>query len=963
MKDISIGTLEDLAEIPNFNSFSEVFWGDTINDFFDISMNTKGSKTTNFKSVIDYLELKEIQIPDFNMKPIIQKRKSNDLLKIVWNIISNQTIDNTYFNGIRGKSGLLKWVNRFTDKSCLNFTESWGNGSTIYNIINHFYPKEFNISAVQQINCTYLISCLQKIGAPIYFDDDFFNFLDEKSIIIQYSSLFHYLSYPYKSNESINYFNANYLYSQIGEPYFNDGIIPEEDLLNFITENNQIIQNINNHFKVNMRSRYPKQISFIKEVNDELKVEYKNDVFEDVLKRAGSRPIIFISCLGRYQQGKTTINSGISGNLGYVVGNGNKETTKGVYIDGPYDINYLYQRFNISMRENIYFNGSELLTPLIYFFDIEGYDGIMHGDDLERNNKAFIEMCTPFLCLSSIFILLSESNANVQEINNFIDRVKVSKLTTYSNSDDSNGALKLNIIFNRYNSFCNSKNKNNITSLIPDFQDKMKKEWIGAKKLNDYGIKYEFYPILEGLQQFYDKGWFYEVFQYFVKDIVRSIENAAESKFVRSAEQSINLFNYIIQHFNDSSFEEKIKLLIKSEHERSFETFSIKSYNEILKKVCQMIDQEYEEHRINFNFGVNITEIKEKFIQIGDENIKRDLKVVQDHPKVMSYIELLRLTISHKIDEKHDDLIKYKKELIKKFNVKIEKKAYHLTSEILNQTIKKLENENNFNFDQTKIKKFINKQIKTFKNKLISFKNDQNMFLLPNQTIESITSEKNKFLNEAIEMHINNEKIMIEQLKEENNLKSQISQSYSNQIINEYMLIEEEVLKQLEENLTNKTFYLDNFKKITDVNVHCQNLISDYIQSIKSKIIDSICDDLTKENEINIEIIERLKQKNPYLINNFNSDRTIVSNKNDLHQKINQIFNNANDKLSSYSSETNAVRISFLERRIETRKIITLPDGSKKYGKWEQIRIERVSFFELIGAAVSIILRPFTIIF
>lgn len=106
MKDISIGRLEDLAEIPNFNSFSEVFWGDTINDFFDISMNTKGSKTTNFKSVIDYLELKEIQIPDFNMKPIIQKRKSNDLLKIVWNIISNQTIDNTYFNGIRGKSGL-----------------------------------------------------------------------------------------------------------------------------------------------------------------------------------------------------------------------------------------------------------------------------------------------------------------------------------------------------------------------------------------------------------------------------------------------------------------------------------------------------------------------------------------------------------------------------------------------------------------------------------------------------------------------------------------------------------------------------------------------------------------------------------------------------------------------------------------------------------------------------------------
>ena len=81
----------------------------------------------------------------------------------------------------------------------------------------------------------------------------------------------------------------------------------------------------------------------------------------------------------------------------------------------------------------------------------------------------------------------------------------------------------------------------------------MQKQWIGVQALNKYGINHDFYPILEGLQHFYNNSWFYEVFQYFVKDIVRSIENAAESKFVRSAEQSINLFNYIIEYSNEFS--------------------------------------------------------------------------------------------------------------------------------------------------------------------------------------------------------------------------------------------------------------------------------------------------------------------------------------------------------------------------------------------------------------------------
>lgn len=211
--------------------------------------------------------------------------------------------------------------------------------------------------------------------------------MDEKSLILQYSSLFHYLSYPHNINNNnntnneiyFNQYNANYLFAQIGQPNFNERIISKSNISSYIKDNNQNNQDINNHFNVNMYSRYPKRVAFITENGETLKVEFEYEVFEDVIKSAGIRPIIFVSIIGRYQQGKTTIISGINGNYGNVIGNGYRETTKGVYIDGPYDINYLYQRFNIKLRENIYFDGNELLSPLIFFFDIEGYDGKMHG--------------------------------------------------------------------------------------------------------------------------------------------------------------------------------------------------------------------------------------------------------------------------------------------------------------------------------------------------------------------------------------------------------------------------------------------------------------------------------------------------------------------------------------------------------------------------------------------------------
>lgn len=553
-------------------------------------------------------------------------------------IISKFSVDWIKYYGLIGKDGLLKWINTYSDVNFQNFVDSWDNGKTICKILHNYYPDKIDIISLETNNYPNIIksftfSSLQsnKIPLLVNFDDN--KYLDEKAIIIQYAVLFNYLSKasvlnPVNSiientksstkndnndnkNTYKNYYNYNNnnLHSNYEPPNFKDGIIDENELSIFIQNENHVIKKINEYFKVIMAPRYPVQIAYITESDDDFIVKFNFQEFEEVINRAGQRPIIFVSCLGRYQQGKSTLISGLTGNIGYEIGKGNKETTKGVYIDGPYDINYFYTRFSIKMRKDIYFGGNELLSPLIFFFDIEGYDGIMHGNDIQKNNKAFIEMCTPFLCLSSVFLFLSEPNANINEIKSFFERMKVSNLTTYSNTDDSNGALQLHIIFNKYNDILNDGSKN-IKKAIQNFKDCYKNEWIGGDSLAHYGIKYDFIPIVQGMRYLYDDKSFYYVFYYFALQIIRSIEDATEGSFIRCVPQSINLFHYIIQHFNQPNFEQIIKQLIRDEHEKSFHTLSNRAYEKSCKKIMPLIENEFIRYENDFSIEVNVDDIQ-----------------------------------------------------------------------------------------------------------------------------------------------------------------------------------------------------------------------------------------------------------------------------------------------------------------------------------------------------------------
>ena len=85
----------------------------------------------------------------------------------------------------------------------------------------------------------------------------------------------------------------------------------------------------------------------VAKIREDIKdVEFYKDKFEEIIRKAGTRPIVSIAGIG-----KSTTLCGLTGNLGYEVGHVRKETTKGVYADGPYDIDYFYERFSINPSE------------------------------------------------------------------------------------------------------------------------------------------------------------------------------------------------------------------------------------------------------------------------------------------------------------------------------------------------------------------------------------------------------------------------------------------------------------------------------------------------------------------------------------------------------------------------------------------------------------------------------------
>lgn len=76
----------------------------------------------------------------------------------------------------------------------------------------------------------------------------------------------------------------------------------------------------------------------------------------------------------------------------------------------------------------------------------------------------------------------------------------------------------------------------------------------------------------------------------FSEKVIRLIEIATEGSFFRHSQESINLYNCIVEHYNEPLFDKIIKKLIKEPHEHSFRTIANQANKKSeRKKYCHIL--------------------------------------------------------------------------------------------------------------------------------------------------------------------------------------------------------------------------------------------------------------------------------------------------------------------------------------------------------------------------------------
>ena len=131
----------------------------------------------------------------------------------------------------------------------------------------------------------------------------------------------------------------------------------------------------------------------------------------------GDHPVIFVMVLGHYQMGKSTYLRALTGNAAFYPGRGIQSTTKGILLDGPYQISQLIDR----IPDDIYGNLKDRCRrfkpksePSIYFVDSQGI-----GDEKsEQVHKDLFERIT------SLFAAVSLVCLTVTKFNDPLDAMK-----------------------------------------------------------------------------------------------------------------------------------------------------------------------------------------------------------------------------------------------------------------------------------------------------------------------------------------------------------------------------------------------------------------------------------------------------------------------------------------------------------------------------------------------------------
>ena len=125
--------------------------------------------------------------------------------------------------------------------------------------------------------------------------------------------------------------------------------------------------------------------------------------FRQSLEPSKGKRVIFLTFYGPYQRGKSSIIKLLAGYKGDSIqtGDGLSETTRGIYVYGPYPYNDIRTRFRVN---EIKYDDTQL-----YFFDTEGLFGVYGGGNTELNTFLFSQHIAPYAALSNVLVsVLSE---------------------------------------------------------------------------------------------------------------------------------------------------------------------------------------------------------------------------------------------------------------------------------------------------------------------------------------------------------------------------------------------------------------------------------------------------------------------------------------------------------------------------------------------------------------------------
>ncbi|OHT16013.1 hypothetical protein TRFO_13493 [Tritrichomonas foetus] len=315
----------------------------------------------------------------------------------------------------------------------------------------------------------------------------------------------------------------------------------------------------------------------VAKVENNQKIVYKESLKK---KLKTKNPIILVSILGKFQQGKSSTLKFLTRNRAHTVGTGTRSTTEGIYIDGPYKIDYLLEGFKLQKSVDL---GS--LAPDVFFLDIEGYDS-------DKTEELYQQLCVPFIGISSINMILMNVNEGRNSLRFAKDTLLLSQLSV--DTKDSINNTKLMMIIrnitpqNIPNGTFDIIDRDNLNQTSLYLYNQME-----CSILKDSGIDFTISP----LALFDIPERFEATFTYFAEDLIRNIESAAQSILIRDYQATMAHFDLITAELNNESFANLVSKSIEEQNQSTLNRFVTRSFNDSCTIMKKTVDDKLDEFR------------------------------------------------------------------------------------------------------------------------------------------------------------------------------------------------------------------------------------------------------------------------------------------------------------------------------------------------------------------------------